>query len=970
MRKLIIFNLFLLIFVGLTVPSSANNRISNFADSQKTQIDGISVITGGLGSSSNFYLNEWRQSVNTLPDLSIYNYKVVRSAFNVPTVADFIQPASVYFSEDLVVNAPPDPKKKNPINIDSKKDLRKFPGSGSETDPYIIEGFLFQNSRKNLIQIQNIDVYILIRNNVMNGLGSNNVNILINNAQHVTIESNTMYSNTYGVMVSNSLDINVNSNSISNHVNDGIVLENVNGFSVLSNEVTQNANGIVINNSNDGTVSNNTVYSNSGDGIILAYSNEILISWNDIHSNNGDGLFFVDSNSNTVINNNIYNNGLGGGTGTNSLGPLSISSSGTLTIDAAFGGSGFFMDPSYDNLVLNNNITDNTGMGLYLQASGNVTIDGNDLSSNGLNGLFLEDSDDNVINDNDINRNGYANGLSALSVNFWEFISYAAFGGSGFFMDPSDGNTVTNNDISGNSGNGLALQLSTNSDISSNTIDNNGLTGVFFEDSSDNTITDNQITNNGETGEGLATMSASNPFEMRLMAAFGGSGFFMDPSFNNDIDGNVLSGNSGAGLFLLDSEETSVTNNQITTNGGDGVLVTNSSHNDFTSNVVSGNGNGASALLSSFDLNSDNFRVMAAFGGSGFFMDPSEDITLTDNFVMDNAGSGIFFLEIDNSEISNNTVSTNGFDGIMFENSDANNVTRNVVEYNGYEVLPLANNVLSTYAAFGGSGFFMDPSAFNSVTFNNFTGNAGHGFFSEASTHTDFSDNRLLDHPLYGVVLDSTSTETVITQNNFKNNNPGGPQASDNGLGNVFATNFWTDHDNNDTNFDGIADTPYYVDGDAENADALASNIPLGINFYNATMESSPRKLNAGSEGTPITLKVYLNDGFRALSIELDKLWLNGTINPYTSHIIDIQTFTVTFDRLAVNDLVNALGQTPPFFVVFELTGRINEGLLDITAIDFVEINQSEDSQLLGLLPIAGTIGLIPIIKKKKSDDK
>lgn len=968
MKKLIVANLFILFSAGLLTPAVAEHNNLNFIGNQKVEVQGLSTIEANSGTSNNFYLNEWRNSVNSVPDLSIYDYKVTRSSFVSPNVADFIQTAALYESGDLVVNGPPDPKKKNPINIDSSKDLRKFPGSGSVDDPYIIEGFIFENSRKNLIQIQYTDVYIIVRNNVFNGLNSGNVNVLINNAQHVTVESNEMSSNDYSVMVSNSFDININSNSISNTVNDGILLENVDSFSVSSNNVTQTSNGIVINNSSDGIVSNNLVFSNSGIGMTLAYSTDILVSRNTIHSNNGDGLFFLDSSSNTVMSNNIYNNGLGSEAATNSVGPLSVSATGTLIING-FGGSGFFIDPSDDNLILNNNITDNAGIGLYLQDSQNVIIDGNDLSSNGLNGLFLEDSHNNTINDNDIKFNGYSTGLEAMGLNFWESIVYAGFGGSGFFIDPSDGNTVTNNDISGNSANGLTLQSSSYTDISSNTIDDNGLNGVFFVDSSNNDITDNQITNNGGTGSALAVMSANSPFDQILLTGFGGSGFFIDPSYNNTIDGNMLSGNTGSGLVLMDSEDNDVVDNQILSNGGDGVLVTNSSHNNFESNEVSSNGGSSSAILASFELNEDNLRVMG-FGGSGFFIDPSDDITITDNFVTNNAGSGIFFLDIDDGEISNNTISTNGLDGITFQNSDGNNVTENVIEYNGFTALTLTANSLSTNG-FGGSGFFIDPSAFNSVTRNNFTGNAGYGFFSEASTHTEFAENRVLDHPLYGVILDDTSGNSLVIKNNFQANNPGGLQAADNGAGNIFTANFWADHDNNDTNFDGIADEPYPVDGNAENTDYTASNIPNGLNFYNATMQSSPRVLNAESEGTPITLKVYLSDGFRALSIELDKLWLNETINPYTSHIIDIQTFTVTFDRLAVNDLVNSLGLTPPFFVDLELTGIMNDGLLDITAHDFVEINQAEENQLLGFLPIAGSIGLIPILNnKKRKDDK
>jgi hypothetical protein len=211
----------------------------------------------------------------------------------------------------------------------------------------------------------------------------------------------------------------------------------------------------------------------------------------------------------------------------------------------------------------------------------------------------------------------------------------------------------------------------------------------------------------------------------------------------------------------------------------------------------------------------------------------------------------------------------------------------------------------------------------------------------------------------YGLNLDDNSTDSYTEGNNFQNNDGVGAQARDDGFNNRFTKNFWADNDNNDTNYDGIADTAYLLDGDAGSADSTASNIPNGLNFYTATMESSPRKLNADSDGTPITLKVYLDDGYRVLDINMSTLWLNRTVNPFDYHIIDILTFTVTFDRAAVNDLVNSLGQEPPFFVTFELFGRINNNLLEITAYDQVEINQTGD---VSLILVAGITAVIPVM--------
>ena len=60
----------------------------------------------------------------------------------------------------------------------------------------------------------------------------------------------------------------------------------------------------------------------------------------------------------------------------------------------------------------------------------------------------------------------------------------------------------------------------------------------------------------------------------------------------------------------------------------------------------------------------------------------------------------------------------------------------------------------------------------------------------------------------------------MVKWNDFLGNRPGGySQAYDAGSKNVFACNYWDDHDTTDRNGDGIADAPYPIDGDASNQD-------------------------------------------------------------------------------------------------------------------------------------------------------
>ncbi|MHA2276083.1 MAG: right-handed parallel beta-helix repeat-containing protein, partial [Candidatus Kariarchaeaceae archaeon] len=886
MKRILIFTFVLLLVQGFVVPVAAEPRAENYNPAHQIE---ILPNQNPLGFSSSFtskWVDLWKHRI-TPKSLSEYDYKIEQSSLQLPNLSSLIQSGYDFESElDIELNGPPDPKKKNPINIDENRDLRKFPGKGTAEDPKVIEGFYFENSRKNLLQIQNTDLYIVVRFNIFNGANGGNVAILLDNAQHVTIADNDIYNAAFGITVSNSMI---------------------------------------------GTIESNTIHENTANGITLSNSHYFTISSNEIYLNGGDGIFFKDSNYNILIGNTIYSNGVSGSPTLNSVSLLSVTNN-ELVINAGFAGSGMFLDPSDNNKILNNTISDNAAIGVYLLSSDETLIDGNTISYNGLTGVFLENSSSNTISNNDVDGNGASSALSSFTGNAWDFVAYAGFAGSGMFLDPSYNNDVTGNNFTNNLGNGILSEFSDGTTIDDNKIDDNGLAGIKFIDSDDSSITNNIITNNGGSAPAPPGGLLNNIFDMKVMAGFAGSGMFLDPSFNNEVSGNLVMGNKGNGLYLLESANTDISNNYFIDNDAEGIYLANSSYNDITGNTVSLNGYETSTEFELHGMDTFDMKLMAGFAGSGMFLDPSPYNTISNNTVTSNAGSGIYFLETDNSLISDNDISLNYWHGIFFEDSNYNTIYFNEIEENGH-VDP--GEGLSLSAGFAGSGMFLDPSHSNTVESNNVTLNYNFGLSIEATSGTTIDDNRFIENGNYGVAIDVNSSNSLTQNNNFQDNNGQSNQALDNGINNLFTTNFWNDHDNADENFDGISDEPYVVDGDAENTDNTASNIPNGLNFYTAIMESSPRVLNADSDGTPITLKVWLSDGYRILSVDLNRLTLNRTtITPFDYHIIDIQTFTVTFARQEVNDLINSLGIPPPFNVVFELFGRVNDDLLELTAYD------------------------------------
>ncbi|MHA2029053.1 MAG: right-handed parallel beta-helix repeat-containing protein [Candidatus Kariarchaeaceae archaeon] len=988
-------------------------------------------------------------------------------------------------------------KNHGPINIDGNKEFRKYSGKGTASDPYIIQWYNFidrSGKNNNLIQIQNTDVYFIIYNNRFTDATSSHVGIVLSNVRNGMIQFNEFSNNDFGIHITNSQDIIIDGNGISLNVFDGISIRDSTGISVLDTNVQSSEdglsiessdgliiegntfanntqNGIYLNQSNSNQIINNIVADNELDGIFLENSNSNLLDLNTIYGNgadqplvslsksgtlvtmaagfvgsgiwldpsndnnitdniiydnSGNGIFLEDSANNQLLNNFVFSNDIdgvflensdgntivgntvhdnGGGGALQAFSSISISAAGVL-------GSGIWLDPSNGNTISDNIIYDNLGNGVFLDDSSNNVVDYNMIFSNDVDGIFLQNAHSNNITDNTITDNGNLPGLKrAFSI---EGINIDAVGfvGSGIWLDPSDGNVITGNTITGNAANGVYLEDSNNNDVSGNTISDNDVDGVFLQNANSNTIDSNTIFSNGPGKGSIQLQSTANGFTLDAVG-FVGSGIWLDPSsdnsisnniiydnaangvylelstennvtdnniYSNDIDGvfllgsdsNIISNNSitdngfgfqslglgldtvgfiGSGIFLDPSNDNVVSNNYVANNAGNGVALEGSSGNTISSNVIDGNGYATGGLLS---------LDAVGFVGSGIWLDPSDGNTIENNNVTNNAENGIYLYESDNNIVSGNNVYLNDLNGISLQNSSYNYITSNAIDSNGIEVSGLNLEAVG----FVGSGIWLDPSEGNVVELNNVTNNAENGLFVIDTNSTVVSENRFFDNGEYGVNLNNGSWDNNATGNNFDGNSFG--QARDDGFNNQFFTNFWADHDNNDTDYDGISDIPYIIDGNASNTDAVPSNIPNGINFANFSATIVPTKINAESEGTPVTAKIELSDGFRVLNITLDKIWLNGTINPYEYHIIDILRFTVTFNRSEVNNLINSLNQDPPFFVVLEVTGIINDGLLIFWAYDTVEINQDEDPLPLTLIfaPIA-PVAIGEIIRKK-----
>ncbi|MFX1516681.1 MAG: right-handed parallel beta-helix repeat-containing protein, partial [Promethearchaeota archaeon] len=158
----------------------------------------------------------------------------------------------------------------DPISIfsDEDFDLQGFPGSGTVSDPYRIEGYNITSSKGELILIRYTRVYFMIKNNLLNGLFKASSGIKLIDVDNGIIESNY----------------------ISNHTSNGIDLHFSNCNIIYDNAINNNFNGIRLREAHINHISKNIIRNNKQSGISIDDSDLNIFSHNVITENQLTGI--------------------------------------------------------------------------------------------------------------------------------------------------------------------------------------------------------------------------------------------------------------------------------------------------------------------------------------------------------------------------------------------------------------------------------------------------------------------------------------------------------------------------------------------------------------------------------------------------------------------------------------------------------------------------------------------------------
>lgn len=788
-------------------------------------------------------------------------------------------------------------------------DKYSFLGTGSEGDPYIIEGHYGQALLNTpVIEIRDIDAYIEIKNNQI-WFGS--IGIKLTRVSHCKIDNNNIYdSSGRGIYIDQDCtDINITRNKIFNHPNYGIEAYNNNNNTIINgNTIFNTSYGIRFVDGYFNNISDNTLTHCKTTGIYAAdlhFSNVSRNTITDVYEYTGtpgygDGIYLQYSRNNTIS----YN---------------------TISQIAGYGVE--FESSSRFNNLDHNNISYTQEEAIFF----NYLLATNNTVSNNI----IQHIEDYAIYESGKWNHYYDNVIYNTSFTAVLLDSYCTFSGNKISHSNNNGigingpgNTVTHNTVMNCSGVGIYIEDSSeNGTFKSNYIANNSNFGLYMDRSPNNTLEDNVIENNG--------------------GDFYLDGFLKE-DFIHEMSNNTLDGKELGYFKNLDGS--------IPFGSFDRLIIANCSNFDVVGRTFEEGSYGITiAYSSNFSVSNNVFRDL----DYGLELVGAKNGLILGNDVYDCTGVGFYITYSENLVFEGNEFHSNSFQhpGIpssiymyqcliatIHNNNIHDNQGLNIYLYHTSYIDITANTLVNC----DNTNIYSYLSLNTTISNNYIYGNLGYGVQLRDSINCSIFANNITNSGSYGVYLRNSNNNEVFL-NEFHNNTVVGLQASDNGVDNSFEMNYWDDHDLTDSGGDGYADSPYIF---TTNQDSLPLAAPYHISAPTVIFPNGGTTLNdiltidwspsTDSLGLSLTYSVFyssdagitwnvLASGLDVASYEWNtKGFLNST--EYLVKIVAINTYGVssedTSDSIFTISNVAHVVSTPE--IIYPTGGGTVSGFINI----------------------------------------